>query len=440
MRVAVVGLGKIGLPLAVQISGKGHHVVGLDINPVAVAAILGGMAPFPGEPGLEDRIRAHLERGVFTATCDPASAVTGAEVVIVVVPLVVDAASRPDYGALDRATDSIAPHLMSKVLVSYETTLPIGTTRERFAPALELGSGRTVGVDLFVCHSPERVSSGRVFEDLRTYPKLVGGIDPESARRAVDFYGSALDFDERPDLARANGVWDLGSAEAAELAKLAETTYRDVNIAYANELAALAEERGLDIWSVIAACNSQPFSHIHQPGVAVGGHCIPVYPHFLLEGAPEARLPAVAREINSDGPRRCVERLSGALGGLRDTTVLIVGVTYRPGVKEHAFSGAFALRDALEEAGAFPVVHDPMYDAVELRSLGLVPWEPGQPCEGAIIHTPPEDDHGLIGPWSSLRAVLDGRLGGASWVPSGVPVIELGRPMPADMLGGDKWS
>jgi nucleotide sugar dehydrogenase len=432
MRVAVVGLGKIGLPLSVQIAGKGHHVVGLDINSAAIATILAGGEPFPGEPDLKDRLNAGLAMGTFTATTDPAAAVTGAEVVIVVVPLIVDPASRPDYSALDAATTTIAPHLAEGVLVSYETTLPIGATRDRFTPALELGSGRRAGIDLFVSHSPERVSSGRVFRDLRTYPKLVGGIDPESTRRAVDFYASALDFDDRPDLARANGVWDLGSAEAAELAKLAETTYRDINIAFANELAVVAEQQGLDVWAVIDACNSQPYSHIHQPGIAVGGHCIPVYPHFLLADAPEARLPAVAREINSDTPRRCVERLGLALGGLQGATVLIVGVAYRAGVKEHAFSGAFALRDALAQRGAIPVAHDPMYDAEELRSLGFEPWQPGKPCDGAIIHTPQQDDaRGLAGALPGLRAVLDGRHSGASWAPSGVPVIELGRPAPA---------
>src|SRR5207302_5600856 len=135
------------------------------------------------------------------------------------------------------------------------------------------------------------VYTGRVFSDLRKYPKLVGGIDAESAAAAVAFYEQVLDFDERPDLKRGNGVWDLGSAEAAELTKLAETTYRDVNIGLANEFARFADTIGVDIERVIDAANSQPFSHIHRPGVAVGGHCIPVYPRFYIAGNPEARIP-----------------------------------------------------------------------------------------------------------------------------------------------------
>ena len=134
--------------------------------------------------------------------------------------------------------------------------------------------------------SPERVLTGRVFADLRKYPKLVGGIDPESEKRGIEFYESVLDFDERDDLPKPNGVWPMGSAEAAEMAKLAETTYRDVNIGLANQFARFADKNGIDVYAVIEACNSQPYSHIHQPGIAVGGHCIPVYPRLYLHNDP----------------------------------------------------------------------------------------------------------------------------------------------------------
>ncbi len=175
------------------------------------------------------------------------------------------------------------------------------------------GSGLRLGDDLFVCHSPERVFSGRIFEDLRKYPKLIGGLDDPSSKRAAEFYEAVLDFDERPDLARGNGVWDLGSVEAAELAKLAETTYRDVNIALANTFAMYADSIGVDVFGVIEASNSQPFSHVHQPGIAVGGHCIPVYPRFYLSGDPSASLVAVARDVNETMPGYAVSVLSSML-------------------------------------------------------------------------------------------------------------------------------
>src|SRR5205823_348171 len=163
----------------------------------------------------------------------------------------------------------------------------------------------------------------------------------------------------------------MGSAEAAELAKLAETTYRDVNIAFANELARIADDHGLDVARAIEGANSQPFSHIHQPGVAVGGHCIPVYPRFLLAGAPDARLPRVAREINEAMPGYVVDLL-GEVAGRR---VLVLGVTYRGGVKETAFSGALALRDELQARGATEVLgHDPLLSDAELEALDFLPW------------------------------------------------------------------
>ncbi len=290
MKVAVVGLGKIGLPLAVQFAGQGHRVVGADIDEGVVRAVREARPPFPGETGLAERLADVVGAGALEATTDTATATSASDVVVVVVPLYVDGVGSPQFSAIDAATADIARGLRPGTLVSYETTLPIGTTRNRIGARLEAGSGLRVGVDLFLAFSPERVSSGRVFADLARYPKLVGGVDPESARRAVEFYRAGLEFDERVDLGRPNGVWDLGSAEAAEFAKLAETTYRDVNIGLANQFARHADRIGVDVHQVIAACNSQPFSHLHSPGIAVGGHCIPVYPWFYLAGDPDATI------------------------------------------------------------------------------------------------------------------------------------------------------
>jgi nucleotide sugar dehydrogenase len=152
-----------------------------------------------------------------------------------------------------------------------------------------------LGLDFHLAFSPERVSSGSILQNFSRYPKLVGGIDQESESKAGAFYSSIFDFEERPELKTQNGVWMMGSSEAAELAKLAETTYRDVNIALANQFAIYAETIGVNIYSIIQACNSQPFSHIHEPGVSVGGHCIPVYPHLYLMGDPGATIVSAAR-------------------------------------------------------------------------------------------------------------------------------------------------
>jgi len=250
---------------------------------------------------------------------------------------------------------------------------------------LEEASGLTEGTDFHLVFSPERVLTGRVFADLRKYPKLVGGLSPEGAARAVDFYEQVLDFDERSDLARANGVWDLGSAEASELAKLAETTYRDVNIGLANQFARFAGRNGIDIYAVIEATNSQPYSHIHQPGIAVGGHCIPVYPRLYLWNDPEATIVSAAREANAGMPDYTVGLLEGAHGSLDGATVAVLGAAYRGGVKETAFSGVFATVASLTRRGATVVVHDPLYTDEELTRLGFTPYHLGENVDAVVV-------------------------------------------------------
>jgi len=344
----------------------------------------------------------------------------------VVVPLIVDRDKQPDFGALDHATAAIGAGLRPGTLVVYETTLPVGTTRTRFAPALAAASGLTLGDDLFVAFSPERVYSGRIFADLRRYPKLVGGVDEASTKVAISFYESALQFDPRDDLAQPNGVWNLGSSEAAELAKLAETTYRDINIGFANELARHADQHDIDIFQVIDACNSQPFSHIHRPGIAVGGHCIPVYPHFYLAGDPEAEIPAAARRTNDAMPAYAVGRLAARLGALDGLTVAILGLAYRGGVKESAFSGAFALAEALTAAGATPVVHDPLYSDDEIRAAGFTPFHLGEACDAAIVQA----DH------AEYRSLQSADLGAATVVVDGRRCIGATTDLEIITLGG----
>jgi nucleotide sugar dehydrogenase len=431
MNICVVALGKIGLPLAVQFASAGHHVVGCDISAEVVRSVNLGTAHFGGEADLDERLAEVVASGALTATTETADAVRGAEVVVVVVPLVVDAAAVPEFSAIDAATTEIGRGLQPGTLVVYETTLPVGTTRNRFAPALAAASGLTVGEDLFVCFSPERVYSGRIFADLARYPKLVGGVDVESADRAVAFYESVLQFDDRADLARPNGVWDLGTAEAAELAKLAETTYRDVNIGFANELARYADTIDVDVYAVIDACNSQPFSHIHQPGIAVGGHCIPVYPKLYMHNDTEATIPRAARILNEDMPSYAVERLERSLGSLQGIAVAVLGVAYRGGVKETAFSGVFPTVTALVAAGADVTVSDPMYSADEIESLGFAPLVDLDTVEAIVIQTDHEEYRWFApSDYKALRVVVDGRRVSdpERFVGTGVDRIVLGAP------------
>ncbi|MFC8830117.1 nucleotide sugar dehydrogenase [Streptomyces sp. NPDC057137] len=384
MNICVVALGKIGLPLAVQFAVKGHRVFGADVNEKVVELVNAGTEPFPGEHDLDVKLKQTVDAGLLTATTAAAAAVAQSDAVVVVVPLFVDADGVPDFGWMDSATKAIAKGLKPGTLVSYETTLPVGTTRTRWAPMLQEGSGLTPGEDFHLVFSPERVLTGRVFADLRRYPKLVGGIDEASAKHGVDFYEAVLDFDVREDLPRENGVWDLGTAEASELAKLAETTYRDVNIGLANQFARFADQNDIDIKKVIEACNSQPYSHIHQPGIAVGGHCIPIYPRMYLWNDPAATVVRSAREANAAMPEYAVDLLAAAYGDLTGVAVLVLGAAYRGGVKETAFSGVFPTVEALRARGAVPYVSDPMYTSEELTAHGLPPHE-GEKVTAAVL-------------------------------------------------------
>lgn len=410
MKICVVALGKIGLPLAVQYATKGHHVVGADVNARTVELVNAGQEPFPGEAQLAEKLADVVASGHLTATTDTAAAVSEAAAVVVVVPLFVDSESRPDFGWMDAATEAIARGLRPGTLVSYETTLPVGTTRDRYAPLLEKGSGLVAGQDFHLVFSPERVLTGRVFADLRRYPKLVGGINAASEARGIGFYNSVLDFDARDDLPRPNGVWPMGSAEAAEMAKLAETTYRDVNIGLANQFARFADRSGIDVYAVIEACNSQPYSHIHRPGVAVGGHCIPVYPRLYLHNDPDATVVAAARAANAGMPEYAVQQLEREFGGLSGTRIAVLGATYRGGVKETAFSGIFPLVDGLRARGAQVLVHDPMFTDAELAGFGWDVFHLGDPVDAAIVQADHAEYRGLTSSdLPGARAILDGR-------------------------------
>lgn len=411
MRVSVVGLGKIGLPLAVQYAASGQQVTGIDVNPDVVATVNAGKEPFPGEFQLAEKLAEAVAQGLITATTDYAEAIPDSDVVVVVVPLLVDADYVPDFTYLDAATRSLAKHLTPGTLISYETTLPIGTTRTRWRPMIEELSGLTEGTDFHLVFSPERVLTGRVFQDLRRYPKLIGGLSPAGAQRAREFYETVLQFDPRDDLPRANGVWDLGTSEASEFAKLAETTYRDVNIGLANEFAKAADRFNVDIYAVIDACNSQPFSHIHRPGIAVGGHCIPVYPRLYLHNDPEATVVQAARLANETMPGYACDLVQAALeGSLAGRTVVVLGAAYRGEVKETAVSGVFPVVRDLTARGATAYVHDPLFTDEELLRLGLTPYPAGTAVDAAILQA----DHAIYNEWGpadlpGITVLMDGR-------------------------------
>jgi nucleotide sugar dehydrogenase len=268
-----------------------------------------------------------------------------------------------------------------------------------------------VGRDFNVVFSPERVFTGRIFEDLRKYPKIVGGITQLCAGKGADFYSKVLDFDVRGDLAKPNGVWKVESTESAEFVKLAETTYRDVNIALANQFAMYSDKIGINIYEVIESANSQNFSHVHQPGISVGGHCIPVYPQFYLWGDTSATIVEEARTTNTYMPRYAVESMMNILGDLNGKNILVLGLSYRANVKESAFSGCFELNKELKNYGAKIEVIDPLFSDKEIMDSGLKSYSgKNTEVDGIIIHTNHMEFTSILKlPFPNCKAIIDGR-------------------------------
>jgi nucleotide sugar dehydrogenase len=398
----VVGAGKMGLPLAVQFARHGWHVTAVDVDPDVVAAINAGRSQIAEEPGLAEGVAKVHAAGLLEATSDAAAAVREADVAVLIVPVMLSEEHQPDYRYMDPAVDSICGGVHAGLTVIFETTLPIGVTRGRFSPKLEAASGLTAEKDFFVAFSPERLFSGAVFANLATYPKLVGGIGPESTSRAAAFYDSVLDAE----------IVAMSSAEAAEFSKLADTTYRDVNIALANEFARAADHAEVDIQEVIEAANSQPYSHIHQPGIGVGGHCIPVYPHLLLSRDPDLEMVSTARRVNDAQVHRAIDAIADALGGLDDTPVLVLGLTYRANVNELAYSQALPLIKGLADRGALVYGYDPLVSADETTRRGARPYRWGESAPFRAIVSQTSDalwrsiDFALF---PDLRVLLDGR-------------------------------
>ena len=379
--VAVYGLGKMGLPFAGVLADAGARVLGVDIDRDRVDAVNDGRCPLdePGVPELVTEYSGHRIR----ATTDGAAAASEASVMVVLTPTLVDDRSQPDLGPVLAAGDAISEGVDEGDLVILESTVPPGTTAGAFTEAVE-PADLAAGDDFGVAHCPERTSSGRVVRDLtESYPKVVGGTDADATVAAAALYRTF----NNP------GVVELPSATAAEAVKVFEGVYRDVNIALANELALACEQWELDASTVFGAANTQPFCDIHDPGVGVGGHCIPVYPHFVIDRVTEAPLVETARSVNDSMPEHAAELVTSAVSdaGVRidDATVLVLGVAYRPGVPETRFAPAFDLVDRLREAGATVAAHDPVVDDETIAGSGATPVaDPlAEPWDAVVLAT-----------------------------------------------------
>ena len=404
-RIVVVGGGRMGLPLACMFAHRGASVVVCDKSTRVVDSINRGADPHD-EPEGASYLREGVAAGRLRASTQTTDEVAHADAVIVLVTAMLTEERAIDWGNLSSATQSVAKGLRRGTLVSYETTVPVGGCRQHLLPILET-SGLKAGGDFHVVFSPERVKSQFVYARLSKTPKIVGGVDAASAEAGQKFYARWLGA---PTI-------NVGTLEAAEFVKLSGMIYRDVNIALANELSTFAETCGLNIWPILDAADTDGETHLLRPGIGVGGHCTPVYPHFLIRGAAELgldlELVKFGRSINEQQPARQVQRLADSLGGLMGRRVHILGLAFRPRVREDAYSTAWSLQAALKEAGATVTIEDPLYQPAELTAKGFVPGQiPGGGVDAVILNTAhPEFQRADFADWRAqgVKAVLDGR-------------------------------
>ncbi|WP_106498262.1 nucleotide sugar dehydrogenase [Lentibacillus sp. Marseille-P4043] len=361
--VAVVGLGKIGLTLAAVFANNDYNVFGADISNDVVDSVNQGSSHIDNEPGLEELVANAQQNHTLSATTNTTKAVAQANVIVVIVPVLVDEQNNIDYQFIDLAVQEIAKGIKKNSLVIFETTLPPGDTKNRFGKKIAEISGLQLGTDFYLAYSPERVYSNRIIQDLQTYPKVVGGLNEKSLELASNFYKKALDCQ----------LIEVSSLETAEFAKVAECVYRDVNIALANELAQFADEQGVNMSEIIPASNSQPYSHIHSPGIGVGGHCIPIYPYFFINKGLDQGITPLSRKINDNMANHSLTRIEKEIGSLEGKNVLILGLSYRENVKEPTKSTTLLLIDQLKKKQANLYVNDPLFTNQEIAGYGVIP-------------------------------------------------------------------
>jgi UDP-N-acetyl-D-mannosaminuronic acid dehydrogenase len=363
MNISVIGLGRAGLPLAAVIADAGLQVIGVDVNEERIKDINQGKNPIPEEPGLSELIEKHGGKKI-KATSEPVSAAQESQVHIVIVPLLIDSDNNADFKYIDQAFENIAKGLKKEDIVVLETSVPVGTTEARIKDILEK-SGLKAGEDFYLAYSPERIMTGYSISRFTEFPKVIGGINRLSGEKAFEIYKK---FTKQPQL--------VSNTRAAEMIKLSEGVYRDVNIALANQLFRVCEEYGLSFTEVREYANN-PFVHIHKAGVGVGGHCIPVYPWFIIKdmeakGEKEAvALIRHSREINNQMAVYWKDRILRMMKDVKNKKILVYGLTYRPKVKDTIYSRAIALYKELEKAGADVFAYDDLLDESEIKKLGL---------------------------------------------------------------------
>lgn len=399
--VAVYGLGKMGLPLAAVYADICSNVIGVDVDPDIVTAIGAGNCPVSGEPGLSELVEQTVEEDALRATTDIDAAASEATIHVAIVPTLLDDDRNPDLSILQSLLENVGPQLDFGDVVFVESTVPPGSCRDKILPLLEETSRLDRG-DFGLAFCPERTSSGRAIEDItESYAKIVGGINQESTEAARIVY----------EQLNQQGVIPVSNATTAETVKITEGVFRDVNIALANELAALADPLPVDFNEVADAANTIPFINVHQPGAGVGGHCIPYYPYFLINWLDsEFPLLQTARDVNDSMPDFTVDALHSQFAAvnqnINDARVLVLGVAYRGNVAETRAAPAKPIIERLSGEAREVFVTDPVIDdlsgfagtKIDLADIN------GKDFEAVVLVTNHEEFNGID--WDSFKPLI----------------------------------
>src|SRR5213594_3891888 len=360
MKIAIVGLGYVGLPLSLQFARSGVEVLGLDIDPTKVDSLNRGRSYIKHIQS--KTIQAQLTAKGFSASTD-FNKIQTVEAVIICVPTPLNKNREPDISCILKTGDAIAPHLQKGMLVVLESTTYPGTTDEDLRAVLEAGSGLKAGKDFYLAFSPEREDPGNPDSKVASIPKVVGGYTPACLERAIALYFKAL-----------KTLIPVSSCRAAEATKLLENTFRSVNIALVNELKVVYGAMGIDIWEVIQAAKTKPFGFMpFYPGPGLGGHCIPIDPFYLTWKAREygqhTRFIELAGEINTQMPEYVVHRVAEALNANRKpvngSKILVLGLAYKPNVDDDRESPSYILMDLLSDRGAHLDYYDPYVPVIK---------------------------------------------------------------------------
>lgn len=356
----------MGISLMAYYSSIGHKVIGVDINKKIVGKINKGNFKAHSNLELYLRLQKSYKLGLIEATTNLGYAIKKCKVIIVIVPLVVNKKNKVDYSSIISVSEKISDSLRRERLVIYETTLPIGDTKKIILPILEK-NGLKCGKDFWLVYSPERASPQNIFFSLNNYPKIVGGVNKESTKKGAKFYKKVLKAE----------VIVIEDSETAEAVKLFGMVYRDVNIALANEFAKFCQKKNLNVSKIIRLTNTNPYSHILSPGIGVGGHCTPIYPYFLINGAEKLKiklkLVKTARRINENMPLYVINLLKKTLKKIKGKKILILGLGYKEKSRQYFLSPSLRLIKKLKSKGAIVYLNDSCFVKKEIRKIGAIP-------------------------------------------------------------------